>query len=373
VFSHNVWRGIDLNKSYEHVVDVAAEFGADHVFIDPIWEHQEAYKATLDALIPAPAKKTEPILKKFAHQNMCVTLDFEVARVYGGEPALKALCDRARRKGVNILSWMATHYSPNSALKDQKKLGHGANGIFAAKESGRHPDTGYPASCWPANLNAPIFDRIRRQLLGVCQRTGLKGFLWDSYCNLGWWQVDYSAGDMRPQFDKMAALYAELTRAGLCLLPEALVTFSNNSCIGLHAGDVYAGDRLGYSYNTTISCPERLDEILTGQAPVDWLFQCLAHKRVPHFGFHKIPRAKWHAPSVAAIKDALALYKAHRDRMHRRTVLKDGRGVLWEDRQGNRLLFSFRKQSFTGTGIDVGTGRKVTGALLPNRVYSITE
>ena len=53
---------------------------------------------------------------------------------------------------------MATHYTPNTTLHEERELGHGAYGIFAARESGRHPDTGYPASLLDDQLNAPIAD-----------------------------------------------------------------------------------------------------------------------------------------------------------------------------------------------------------------------
>jgi hypothetical protein len=154
IFAENVWKNISFDKTYERVVDVAAEFGADYVFIDPVWEHHEALRATLNSLLP-PEKQKGTLLEKMWHQNMCVTLDFEVAEIMGGEAGLRALCDRAREKGIHVISWMATHYSPGTTLKDDATLKHGNMGIFAAKESGRHPDTGYAASCWTANLNGP--------------------------------------------------------------------------------------------------------------------------------------------------------------------------------------------------------------------------
>ncbi len=221
VFSENVWHGMRFDTTYEHVLEVADEFGADYVFIDPVWEHMQAYKETLEALIP-PEKQQEPILHKFEHHNMCVTLDFEVANIMGGEAGLKALCDRARAQGLNVISWMATHFLHTTVQLPRE---HEGGWLFAAKESGHHPDTGYAPACWTLNLNTPILEKIRAQLLGVCQRTGLAGFLWDSFSNLGWWQLNYSDGSMRPQFDHMAGLFADLTNAGLYLQPEGIVTF----------------------------------------------------------------------------------------------------------------------------------------------------
>lgn len=380
-FAHNVWRDINFDTTYEDVIDVAAEFGGDYVFIDVVFEQEEAYSEQLNKLIPLEQQKGT-ILEKRWQQNMCCILDWKVNDVWGGEDALKRLCDRAQDKGVKILSWMSTHASPNSFLNDtnnplSKELGRGAAGVFAGRESGRHPDTGYPASCWSFNLNTPVMEWLRDRLLGVCARTGLAGYLWDSVSNLGWWQLDYSQGDMRPQFDRFAQLYAELAKAGLYLKPEGLLSFSNHSCCGLHGGNVYAGDLLGYSYNTGIAlwfndsgdshATNYENRILCGEEPIDMLFQCIAHKRVPVLNFHLVPRIEWHAPSVAVIKELLALYKAQRHRMIRRTVLKEGIGVRW-DGGDNSLLFAFREGPAEHGTVDAVTGESAT-AVRANRVY----
>ena len=84
----------------------------------------------------------------------------------GGEDGLKRLCDRARAKGIKVLSWMSTHASPNSYLnapgnKKARELGAGSFGVYAARESGHHPDTGYAKECWPFNLNTPVMEWLR--------------------------------------------------------------------------------------------------------------------------------------------------------------------------------------------------------------------
>lgn len=385
VFSHNVWTNMRFDSTYEHVIDVACEFGADYVFIDPVWEHQEALKEELDAAIPSDLQK-DTILAKFWHQNMCVTLDFAVAEILGGEQGLKALCERATAKGVKIISWMATHCSPNSALQTNKELGRGQAGIFAARESGRHPDTGYPASCWTLNLNTPVADYIRERILGVCKRTGLAGFLWDSLSNLGWWQIDYSQNTMRPQFDRLMELFSALCRNGLYIQPEAIATFSNHSCCGLHGGNIYAGDLLGFSYNTSIAfqssevIPDTPDgdlrdydeRLITGREPIDMLFRAIAHRRVPNFSFHLTPRDRWHQGRVREIKDILRTYRKLRDSMTTRTVLKDDRGVLWTgSRDGRRIVFAFKDQPppFEGSWRDALADSPATDGFKALRVY----
>jgi len=376
VFSENQWRNFRFDTTYEHVVDVAAEFGADYVFIDAVWDNGQAYREAIEAAIPED-ERAGTVLAKLRWQNMCCTLDFHVSDVFGGEAGLKALCDRAAAKGLKILSWMSLHYAPHTILSEDESLGHGTFGIFAARESGRHPDSGYAAGCWTANLNAPICDLIREQILGACERTGLAGFLWDSFSNLGWWQIDYSAGTMRPQFDKHAALFAEFAKAGLYLQPEGLVTFSNANCMGLHGGDIYAGDQIGYSYNSVISLEWagrwHECEIIKGKEPFETLFRCVAHRRVPNLTFHRVKRAKWDAARVEEVKELLRVYKQSRHLMVRRTVLKDGAGVLWESEGGEPLLFSFKEQPWEGQVVDAATGEPAGGTLAANRAYRIVK
>lgn len=381
-FSENVWRDFHWDSTYEDVLAAAAELGADCIFIDPCWQNGETFERFLKEQHGGKEGLTQGILGKIQYENMCCTLDFEVSEAAGGEEALRRLCQRAAEHEVRVLSWMSLHYSPWTSLKAQKDLGHGRGGIFAAKESGRHPDTGYAGDCWTVNLNAPVREKIREQLRRTCERTGLGGFLWDSFSNLGWWQVDYSDESLRPQFDHMAALYAELCNAGLYLMPEAIVSFSTGSCCGLHGGNVYADDLLPLSYQTVTSLQyaddgsrdrDQFALILRGERPIDLLFQCFAHQRVPNCAPQRVPREQWDATAVQAIKDLYAVYRAQRHRMLRRTLLPGGQGVLWDDgtASGEQLLWSFQAQPWPTPATDALTGTPATGELAANRVYLV--
>lgn len=372
-FDNNVWGSYRFDSSYEGVVDVASEFGADYVFIDSVFENGETYRDTLHSLVPAAARKGT-VLEKFSHGHMCLTLDFEVAETAGGEEGLKRLCDRAGAKGVRVMSWIATHIWPRAAMAKERTLGHGTFGLIAAKESGYHPDTGYAGDCWPLNLNAPVMEALRDRVLAMCRRTGLAGFLWDSFSNLGWWQVDYSNGTMRPQWDRMAELYAVWANAGLLLRPEAMVSFSNHSCVGMVGGNHYpAGVMAGYGYNTAISLPSaEEDGLIKGERSIELLFQWIAHKHVPPFHFHRVPREEWDEDRVRELKELLDVYKRLRHLMRTRTVLKGNAGVLWSHGAPERLFFSFAAQDPFGVMTDAATGEAVGDApLRPNRVYLV--
>ena len=377
----NLWQGIDFATAYEPAVALAAEFGIDYVFIDSVFENGETYRAELEALLP-PERQQGTVLEKVRHGHMCLTLDFAVSRPSGGVDGLRNLCARAAARGVKIMSWMSTHYWPRSTLLQNTALGHGDFGVIAAKESGHHPDTGYAGDCWTMNLNAPIREHLRAQLLDACRQTGLAGFLWDSFSNLGWWQVDYSAGTLRPQFDRMLELYRDLTNAGLYLQPEALVSFTAHSGCGPFGVDLYPGELLGYAYNTVIGLhfptepggpsADQAAAILRGRAPLTLLFRCFAHRRIPPVDFLHVPREEWDPCAAAAIKDLFAVYRATRHLMQRRTVLPHGAGVRWDNAEATPLLYSFHSQPAPPGAIDAATGTAVTdGILRENRVYRV--
>jgi len=366
------WHDFHFDTSYEEIMDTALEFGADFMGTDAVWENGEALRKRIMGAIPAE-KQAGTALAKLLHQNMCCTLDFEVASEFGGEAALKRLCERAAEKGLGVIIWLGLHVSPLSFVVER-----GPRGVVATKESGCHPDTGYPGNCWTLNMNAPIGERVREQILGVCRRCGVAGIRWDSFSNLGWWQVDYSKGDMRPQFDRTAELFGALRRAGIRVWAEGVTNLSNQSCCGLHGGDVYAGDLLGYSYNSAIplgAVPggypgDKASGVLTGAEPFDTLFRCFAHKRIPPFAFYAVPRDQRNDAAAQAIKTLIRLYRAHRGTMVRRTVLKQDAGVLWEDGRGARLFFSFADQTppVGGAFTDADTGQPAP-SFCANRIY----
>ena len=189
----------------------------------------------------------------------------------------------------------------------------------------------------------------------------------------------FRSGDMRPQFDKMAGLYAAFTKAGLYLTPEGQCTFSSHSMLGMHGGNCYDGLNLAYSYDTCTSLwwgeynnGNSWDcRILRGQEPVDMLFQCFAHKRAPMLSLHMVPAAERQPAAQETIKQTIALYKKLRPLMQRRTVLKDNAGVLWENDAGQPVLYSFRTQPPAGKATDAATGQPVTGPLQPNHAYFV--
>jgi len=324
-------------------------------------------------------------LDMFRPGSMCCMIDWEVSEIHGGEEKLKALCDRANAKGIGIMSWLGISLGTYSDIGVHQKrelgrtTGFGSNKVFAMKESGSHPDTGYPMDLCSIDLNTPMYDYLIENIKGVCERTGITGWLMDSYSNLSWWQVDYAGGTMKPQFEKMAGIYSELTNAGQYCMPEALVAFSNHSSLHQFTGDMYDGDLLGYSYSTNMSLP-LLDAsnlngaktetlMLTGDLPIDLMFRCLSHRRAPISSFHHVARDQWDEESTEELKRVFRTYKALRDRMVHRTVLHEDQGVIYTGGEGDQgIYFAYQNIDLPFELTDADTGEK-TSTVVPNRVY----
>ena len=384
-FGNEIWRDYDFEEDYGPGVEVAAEFDLDQIFIGPVWESGETLDMVLQDLI-SDEDRENTVLSKLRRQNKCTGLDIEVGGAHGGVEGLSNLCDRAAEKGIEVMAWMAAHMTPRTALATDPAYGEAQMSLFATKESGRHPDTGYAEACWPLDLNNPaVYEKFHDGFLGMAEETGLSGYLWDSFSNLGWWQIDYREGTMRPQFDMVCEMYADLVDAGLYITVEAIVSFSSHSCVGLHGGNVYADDLMPYSYDSNFSLgyvaedqdddsKDQLQRMLKGEKPVDELFECFAHRRVPRFRRETLleGRDEWDDASVTEMKRAIRTYKAVRDRMQKRTVLRDNRGVIWEDGTDAAVFYVFRDQPWDAEARDALSGEAVEdGKLRKNRVYVV--
>lgn len=381
----NDWINVNFEKNYQDGIELASELNADNFFIDPIWQSCETLYNAIHKEVPK-GKLKGSVLTKVKRANHCGLLDWEIDEMRGGEKGLKNLVQFARKKGINIFSWMGAFASPVSYWCEDHvnhKLGTTKFGVFAQKESGCHPDSGYPGDCWPLNLDGPIRDHVVKRVKDVCKRIGIKGFLWDSFSNMGWWQLNYADGSMKPQFDKLAGMYAELTNEGIYLMTEAITTFSSHSCLGMHGQNPYAGDDLGYSYDSNIHMPSVPGgnlydafedcQILMGKLPVEILFEYFAHRRVPNFSMPSVPKNKRDPRALSKLRELFTLYKIVRPHMHTRTVLKNGLGVLWLSKDGKKkTLFTFKKQKTASQCFDIASHQTYESGdtINSHRVYS---
>ena len=79
--------------------------------------------------------------------------------------------------------------------------------------------------------------------------------------------------------------------------------------------------------------------MLRGKQPIDMLFRCVAHRRVPLTSFHHVPRDEWDADSAAAIRNLFMTYRDIRDDMDRRTVFQKGTAIFSGIKARRKLTF----------------------------------
>ncbi len=369
MLSENHWVRFHPDHSYDKALETAAEFGVDTLFIDPIWENEQTVHEMIQDWVP-PAERHE--IENMYISNMCATLDYRISRHRGGPDAYRRLVDRAREMNVNVITWGATHISSRSTYFTARDSDRPVHNAFAQKESGRHPDTGYPGECWPVNLHSSLKERIQRDLHHALEDTGLHGFLWDSFSNLGWWHIDYADGTLRPQFREMADLYASFVNKGYYIRPEALVAFSNHSGLGMAAGNLYPPGLLAtYSYNTEISLSfEDEADIIRGRTSCDLLFHWFANRHPPSIHVQRVPRDDWDEEAVAKLKRWIHLYKACRADMVRRTILDNCTGILWEGNGSVHVWVLAPMSSPADHAVDRESGEEAS-QLSPFRVYEL--
>ncbi len=378
------WQEIDFDSTFDPAIDIAAEVGAEQICIGAAWESSLSFTKNLRRLTSEQDRAGTELEKRSGEstRHKLHVLDYDVAAAYGGEDALRRLVERAGVHGVKILTWAKWAPGVTSYLTNKgKELGEGLGGIYNVKESGRHPDSGYPFHTCSVNLHAPIGDYIKDKIMGVLERTGVDGFLWDSWSNMGWWQINYSDGSMRPQCQEMGELYAELVNAGYYIQPEGICSFSNHTAVGLHGGNIFEGVLGAFAYNSAI--PELIRdeggehvhgsiEVLCGRAPFDKLFSWYAHKRVSPLpgSLFAEQRDQMSPERLEAFKRLIALYKSVRHAMRKRTVQKGHRAVLWEQPDSaEKLYWVLEPHTVALDATDAETGQPIEGELEPCHVY----
>jgi hypothetical protein len=99
----------------------------------------------------------------------------EIGERYGGEPALKALCDAAHKADMQVIEWLApAHLWCESSIFK-------AHPDWEIKGPNGKPPTMY---CWPTlrgvDLTTPHSDYFVESVRGIRSRTGLDGLWLDS-------------------------------------------------------------------------------------------------------------------------------------------------------------------------------------------------
>jgi len=362
--SQNFWHNFNYDSYWKDLIPAAVSIGARSVFIDNV------HKNAMTERCPNPAHFT---------WNMCCGHEYEVAPALGGPAKLKELIERSRALGVEVFSWTNNDQALSSPLnaseRDEQKGWYVKMEDTRLKYGGAYTSV---MSIWDFRSGArknwvESLKRTRRQ-------TGLSGYLFDSFYNLGFMPVNYSDGKPTVMWRQTLEALKELQDAGVHFKIESFGPFG---CVMHGCPTSYNIDNLFACYKvplgsgyTTVPTARKLKQTMPTDA--SRLYYVLAHMTnpsIPLFLNGKRIDRVW----TDAHRRALADYNDNQPHMHRRYLQEDDRSVVWHDKAGRRAtIFSFadRKAALPGTVTDLTTGQRLPRArtyrLQACHTYSVT-
>jgi len=321
----NVWTDwrdlaqIGKGKYYQKVIDdylpAIADAGFKRILIHETWEH-----------------------------GGCSPSDLAINSEFGGEAALKRLCDAARARGIEVIAWYGPgHLWTKTPLFKERPE-------FLLKGRGDEPPTTY---CWPditgVDLTGPWFGYAIGKLKGIRERTGLGGFWLDSYINFTH-GVKCATRELEiRQAEAIVRFHAAIQQLGYVTYTEASSDFGIKSN-GFPVGGLDAPEPTWPAPDEFADTSpylggwreEREIRLAEGLMEGDRYFRYLANKCVPFVYWRRFrDRPEWHAKLTQANR----AYNAVVSFMDKRQLLPDDKGVVWTSADGRtRVLFAFEPQ-----------------------------
>lgn len=362
--SQNYWVNFFVDSYFKDLLPAAANIGARMIFVDNL------KKSAMTENCPNPGKFT---------WNMCCGHEYEIAPRLGGVPRVKDFVEKAKALGVRVLSWtnndQALSSPLNAAERDDK-------GWFVRLEDARQKYGGAYA-CVMSVLDMAS-EPARRYFIDshvkIKEETGLDGYLFDSFYNLGWMPVSYVNCSPRTMWRGLIQAIKECQDAGIYFTIESFGPWgapqhghpsSYNletifACINVGVGNDYTTVPTGHVLKDT--SPNSVEGVYYALA-------YMAYRSIPLFVDKKRIDEVW----TDAHRRALADYHAALPYMRRRYIQEDDKGLIWHDEAKTRAtLFNFaaRKVALPGQVHDLTAGRDLPKSaaydLLPCHTYVVT-
>jgi hypothetical protein len=346
--SCNYWINFTIDSYYRDLLPAAKNIGVRQVFIDNI-------------------NKSDLTEGGISH-NMCCGHEYEPAPALGGEEKLREFVTRAKEAGIQVMSWTNNDQSYSSPLNAVEDAGAPQSGWWVRMEDTRLRYGGaYSNSFSIWSFNHPDARRYWMDcLIRTRETTGLNGYLFDSFYNLGFMPLTYEDGRPTTMWKNLLLALKELQDRDVHFLIESFGPFGQPqhgcprsyniercwACYEIGVGNDYSTVPTGLALHRDdrTEAPEILHFIL-------------AHKTVPPIDLHRDGKRvdeRWgeaHRRALADYHDVLPF-------MHRRYLQEDGQAVLWHNAAGNTaVIFSFaqRDVELSGQVRDVTHGRDLAG------------
>ncbi len=343
----NYWINFTIDTYYTDLLPAAIGIGAKQLFVDNL--------------------NRSDMTDGGVSTNMCNGHEYEIAPKLGGPEKLKKFVEDAAAHGIQIMSWTnndQSYGSPFALQQADKKY----RAWWVQMEDTRLAYGGAYTNTfmiWDFN-NDEARNYWIECLKQTRQTTGLDGYLFDSFYNLGFMPVSYRDGKPRTMWRKLLEAFWELQKADVHFLIESFGPFGqpqHGHPSSYNFETIFAAYRVGLGNDyTTVPTGAGLKDVTPKSAA--GVYYALAHMAfggIPLFENGKRIDQVW----TAEHKQALADYHAALPHLHRREIQEDGLGVLWRDQTGKRsTLFNFKARtlSLPGKVTDLTTGRALPKA-----------
>jgi len=343
--SQNFWCDFTVEDYYTDLVPAAAAIGCKRIFVDNL--------------------KKSAMTEKLSTGNMCCAHEYEIAPELGGEAGVRQLVDDCREQGIEVFSWTNNTQSLSSPLHLSER---DDQGWYVHMEDTRQKYGGsYICALTAMDLNvAEAFKYFVDSHIDIRQKTGLSGYLYDSFYNLAFMPVNFSNCRPTTMWRALLDSFKQLQDAGIHFHVESFGPFGapqhgHPSSYNLDTVFICYKVGLGNDYTTIPTQHALKDMTPTGADGVYYALAHMAYRTIPLFE-NKVRIDKvW----INAHKRALADYHVALPFMHRRFLQEDGCAVVWHDRESKHAVvwnFVDRTVELPGQVVDMSYDNKLQTA-----------
>ncbi len=303
-------RNHPFRQTADTLIEPAAKLGFKVVWLHPIWDSE--------------------MNRPGGYGNGCSVYDWKVAEELGGEEGLKYLADKAHQHGLMLIAWCGgIRQGIESNPWTRAHLSWISRYI-----NGRQFGSGYDCMCGLDVNRDDAYRYVIETCRGVIERTGLDGFFWDSYVD-AWLEV-VSPWDlkMKPAFERVAQMTAELQKICRYFVVEAQGVWSRPVVgNGIAGPSVLEGCQYAnYGRFFGDFDPNRPDIL-------DFYFRNLAYGAGSVMGCEFLDKVLANRSLAEGLTRVNTDYMAVREYMGKRRLLEGDPGVEWTSADGQHMVF----------------------------------
>ncbi len=362
----NFWAGFTIDSYRRDLIPAANALGIRRIFVDNLKKS---------------AMTEEAPLKGVFTWNMCCPHEYEISPLLGGDDSLRRLVADCADQGIKVVSWTNNMQAYSSPLNKAERE-EGETGNYVLLEDARQKFGGAYLGCMSAlDLAVPeVRERWIADHVRIRDATGLSGYLFDSFYNLGFTPINFRGCRPRTMWRSTLEAVRRLQQAGVEFHIESFGPFGrpqhgHPKSYDLSCAFICLGVGLGNDYTTVPSghplCQSQPDDA----AATYFALAYQALDSIPLFKDDKRIDTMW----GKSHRQALADYHQVLPQMRKRILQADGGSVIWHDKNGQiATIFNFtpRDAAIIGTVMDVTSGKALSPAatyhLAPWTTYQVS-